>query len=368
MLKKYFFILVAFILLIPNYGYAENSGSFFPSLDQAFGISLPFINKIVEKEPYNEYGSEDERSVQEYDYITADQYKKIGKCLAKSGFILASSDFRNEIIHVSVRKEHKEVVFEYNVRNNQFVVFYPRYRTEDTASYIVDENDVSVFPEIEDLAGAVLPRLSSVLKRRPDFSSVKDDILIEEYNDFFEDDYKKVSEYLLTKGCSVNSYNKENSVLSIKLEKSGTPFTLVYNPIKNSVSVEYSIASYIEPEVTYTPVPTATPAPTLSPDEYNKFAAIFVGIVKATRKNPDTLQVHSIRVMEYNMDLYIVIDFSAMNGFGGYTREDYSFKFEVGRISLNGDSSDYDTYNEHKNEFSLVTTLNVDTVMKLVNK
>ena len=72
--------------------------------------------------------------------------------------------------------------------------------------------------------------------------------------------------------------------------------------------------------------------------------------------------------MEYQNDMYIVFNYSAMNGFGGYNRNTWSFKFEPGYISLNGDASDYTAYEYHYNEFYEYRSLSVDDVMKIVNR
>lgn len=112
----------------------------------------------------------------------------------------------------------------------------------------------------------------------------------------------------------------------------------------------------------------ASAAKDLSEEEYNKYAALFIGTVKGTLKNPDSLDVHWIKVMEYQNDMYIVFNYSAMNGFGGYNRNTWSFKFEPGYISLNGDASDYTAYEYHYNEFYEYRSLSVDDVMKIVNR
>ena len=112
----------------------------------------------------------------------------------------------------------------------------------------------------------------------------------------------------------------------------------------------------------------ASAAKDLSEEEYNKYAALFIGTVKGTLKNPDSLDVHWIKVMEYQNDMYIVFNYSAMNGFGGYNRNTWSFKFEPGYISLSGDASDYNAYENHSNEFYEYRSLSVDDVMKIVNR
>ena len=104
----------------------------------------------------------------------------------------------------------------------------------------------------------------------------------------------------------------------------------------------------------------------LSEEEYNKYAALFIGIVKGILKKPDSMEVHWVKVMEYNDDLYIVFSYSAMNGFGGYNRDTWSFKFEPGYISLSGNSSDYDAYEKHKSEFHDYCWLDLSDVMRLV--
>lgn len=105
----------------------------------------------------------------------------------------------------------------------------------------------------------------------------------------------------------------------------------------------------------------------LSEQEYNTYALIFLAIVKGTLNNPESLQVHNVKVMEYNGDSYIVIDFSAMNVLGGYTRTTYSFAFEENHISLSGTSSDYSAYSMHKDDFSLIMYLDADELVKQLN-
>ncbi len=112
---------------------------------------------------------------------------------------------------------------------------------------------------------------------------------------------------------------------------------------------------------------TKTSIKILSEQEYNTYALIFLAIVKGTLNNPESLQVHNVKVMEYNGDSYIVIDFSAMNVLGGYTRTTYSFAFEENHISLSGTSSDYSAYSLHKDDFSLIMYLDADELVKQLN-
>ena len=132
----------------------------------------------------------------------------------------------------------------------------------------------------------------------------------------------------------------------------------------SSGSQKSSSASQIRP--TEKPETKSTKVERLSDEEYNKYAALFIGIVKGTLKKPDSMEVHWISVKEYKNDTYIVFSFSAMNGFGGYTRDTYSFKFTPGHISLSGTASDYNAYENHSSEFSDITSLDVSTVMRNV--
>lgn len=357
-------LLITFVCSIVDLSIGEG---FLPSLDKELGISVPFIGRIINQEPVQTKQSEEGLKTEEYTGVSFDDYAAIGKCFGKSGFSVAESAFSNNVIRLTLKKEGSEIQLEYDIVQYLLRILYPEYYTEDDNGYSVKPDDPCLFPEIEDLAGVILPRLSSVLKREPDITKqTEDGGIVEEYGDFSEDDYKAVSVYLQGQGCDVTGYVKEDKTLIISLAKKGSGFTLKYDPSERKAITEYNTESYIEPLVTNTPVPTATPAPTVDPDQYNSYAAIFVAILRGTLKSPDSMQIHSIRVMDYQGDSYIVIDFSAMNGFGGYNRDTYSFKFEYGRISLSGNSSDYDQYENHKNQFALITTLDVDAVLRLV--
>lgn len=377
--RTVFILLVIFAcsFILPAFG-----EGFLPSLDEELGVKMPFISAIIQKEPANSGkmpfisaiikkglangGKKVDIRCEEYADVSFGDYTKIGRCFGRSGFSLEEKSFANDTIRLVLKKEDTEIQAEYDIVKGLFKVWYPKYFTEDKQCYSLVSADSCIFPEIEEFTGAILPRLSSVLKREPVSWRKVAGKLVEEYDGFSEEDYKAVSVYLQEQGCSVIGYEKKDKLLIINLEKNGVGFTLRYNPESETAVMEYNSDSYIEPVTTSTPVPTATPVPTVNPDDYNTYAAVFVSVVKSTRNNPDSLQVHSIRVMEYKGDNYIVIAFSAMNGFGGYTRDTYSFKFSTSGISLSGNSSDYDMYEKHRKEFSLVATLDVNAVLRLV--
>ena len=357
------------VMLICMLCFQALSEDFLPSLDKEFGIEVPFAGNCIGKEPSSRAKNNDGTTVEIYTDISYDDYQKIGQSYGKSGFSVAEQDFKDDLLTLKAVKQDETVAVLFNVVKKTFTVIYPRYFSEDYESYQVSANDSCLFPDIEDITGPILPRLSSVLLRAPDSRDTTNaGKRTEEYRSFTEDDYKTVSSYLQSSGCSVKNYTKEANVLVIELEKHGILFVMKYDPDKHTATVVYDTESYIEPVVTSTPVPTATPVPTVDPSQYNSYAAVFVAVVKGTLKSPESLQVNWINVMEYNGDSYIVIDFSGMNSFGGYNRNTYSFKFEYGRISFTGNSSDYDQYENHRSEFSLVASLDVDDVMRIVNK
>ena len=363
---KRIIVCIISILLVCAIATTVLGEGFLPSLDQVLGINLPYISIIINREPTKKYTQNDDRTIEEYADFSPESYLAVGKSFAKSGFVLQSERFSNGVLQLVLEKKNSVVNIEYNTIEQHLKVIYPKYYTNDELCYSYTESDDSLFPDFEKYVEAILPRLSTVLKKGPDSSQNSNGRLIERYDNFTEDHYNQVSTYLLEQGCTVKDYKTEGRELIIHLQKKGTEFVLKYDPSKSQASVEYSNTSYIEPIITATPKPTSTPKPTIDPATYNTYAALFVTVVKGTRTNPASLQIHDIRVMKYKENDYIVIDFSSMNGFGGYIRETYSFKFEYNHISFDGTSSDYDAYEKHQKEFSLITYLDVDDVMRLV--
>ena len=62
-----------------------------------------------------------------------------------------------------------------------------------------------------------------------------------------------------------------------------------------------------------------------------------VDYLKKMLKNPDSLQVHSTSSIMSGDSYIVTIDYSAMNGFGGYNRETFICKVdENGKVSAAG--------------------------------
>ncbi len=102
---------------------------------------------------------------------------------------------------------------------------------------------------------------------------------------------------------------------------------------------------------------------------------------KAMLKNPDSLQVHDIRWEENELRegmIFIYIDSSGQNGFGGNNRSVARYGIQDGEITYQGSSNDYDSswdrliaksieenWLELKNDDSSI--ISVERVMKAVN-
>lgn len=388
--------LLSFMLLLTSLVQCASAESILPSLDKLFGISGPNLDELYEDKLSQTEMKADGKRQSSFWGINETDYRKISQLFSLYEFSLKDYQTSGDSIRVEIMKKNQTLELEYAMDAQNLTVIYPHYYYSDDQTMRTTDDRAGIFPELEKAFGALLPRVSNVLKRNADSKETQAGFFSETYRNFTSTDYNSFSQYLLERECLVEDYTTQDRILIISLKKANTPFTMIYDPDSRTITMKYPADSHLEqntvppptpaptaaptpkptakptvkptakPTMKPTAKPTATPAPTFTSDEYNTYAAIFVAIVKNTRNNPNTLQIHSIRVMEYRNDTYIVIDFSAMNGFGGYNRETYSFKFEYGRISLSGNSSDYDMYEKHKNEFSLITYLNVDAVLKLV--
>ena len=248
-MKKALHIILS-LVLICSVSLAEN----------ASGLHVPFVNKCISKEMKAQTVLEDERTKEIYICVSSDDYEKIGRCYGKSGFVADSKVCMDDnTITLELSKENKNVCIEYNAATNLLVVYYPNDYTEDATCYDVRENDICIFPDPEEIFGAVLPRLSTVLQRQPDRQSrTTDGKMAEIYNNFFEEDYNLFGDYLKETGCSVVNYEKTDDVLILNIERNTQSFVLKYDPVYHQACIIYNSGSLLEPVVTRSPLPAVS--------------------------------------------------------------------------------------------------------------
>ena len=340
------------------------------------GGIMPSAEFAIGRKP-DEQTNGEEGTILTWDTFSDEDYAAFSTYLAETGAELTDSGTESGVLTavISLNGFSFRLIFNWNTQTAS--VIYPDGTTPEANRRSTSADSGSILPEIKEF-GQKLPRICVAIAREPSTVEALDDGSIQEvYPNFSEEDYNTFSQHLQDTECTLVDYETDNDgLLKIHLANRSGNFTFFYDSVRHTATAVYPEHSRAEKDFVLTPKatpkptpkPTATPKPTVSRDEYNTYAAVFVGVVKATLKKPDSLEVHRIQIMEYNGDLYVVINFSAMNGFGGYNRETYSFKFESGYFSLSGNSSDYDMYEKHKSEFRLVESLDVDTVMRMVNK
>ena len=252
--KTWLFLLwcLLFVLISGN-SICENT---FPPSDDASGLHVPFVNMCISKEMKAKTMLEDQRTKEIYIGVSSDDYEKIGRCYGKSGFAVDSKVLKDNSIILELKKENKNVCIEYNAATNLLTVYYPDDYTEDLSCYDVQEDDICIFPDLEEAFGAVLPRISTVLKRQPDIQSrTTDGKTAEIYYNFYEEDYNLFGDYLMETGFSVVNNGKTDDVFILNLERNTQSIVLKYDPVNHLACVIYNIGSLLEPVVTQTPSP-----------------------------------------------------------------------------------------------------------------
>ena len=237
----------------------------------------------------------------------------------------------------------------YDLQEQRFSMICPElYYIDSSRNAVKAADSPLILPDLQEAMGAILPRVSSALLRYPDSSESCEENYREVYQNFTPDDYGVFSTYLLDKGGTVGNYYVDNTgALVIPLSIQGTEFSFTYDQVGNRAIMDYPASAQLEPvfaasaAATPTPrltaKPTATSKPTTPPRNYseaecwNRAKNYFNNL---SWKNPSSVTIHSHWSSASDDGYVFYIDYSAMNGFGGYNRETYMIKvnWTTGRI------------------------------------
>ncbi len=321
-----------------------NEASILPVLRIAFGVEMPsfavsFGKKAASDEEKNGMITEKYANVQEEDYTA------FGAYAAGFGCALKGYSYENGIVTCTLQKDGAAFTFAYDHMNAAATLTYPAdtYITKSTEK----KTAASVLPAVDSLYGVYLPTAVTALKRQPDAERMTAENATEQVFDHFDDDaYNTYSTFIMQAGCTVAGYTVEGAVMDIKLEKDGLQFTFIYDRENSKATFIYPAGTRPEkvvlatatPLPTATPVKTATPKPTATTAPKNYTAQechdIAIRYIKNRLKNPQSFQEHSYRYSTNNGSYTFYIDYSAMNGFGGYNRETYCIEvnYSTGRV------------------------------------
>lgn len=105
-----------------------------------------------------------------------------------------------------------------------------------------------------------------------------------------------------------------------------------------------------------------------APSDAEKGAILCYQYIKDNLKNSDSLQLKSISAVESSgTNWYYKIEFSAMNGFGGYTTDTWYMKATPGSVDVDDywgadTHTNLELYNEYLKEGHPTPEINIETV------
>ena len=307
-------------------GGKEGDGAL-PPLSQVFVARIPDLTSATGKMPVTNKSSDTGETIQHYTDVTAQDYEAFSKVLASAGCIADSFSVAGSALTVQVSKQHGRLSLLYDYTNETLDLTYNTL-TQVNSTYPHEMQDRGILPILSDLWAAYLPSLSNLIGRAADEAKSEKDLITETWHGFTDADYYLMGDYLEKSGSEVLDYSATETVLTINLRKNNQDYTIIYDREKGYVSeVRHKLAGLERGNrVTATPMPTVrpTPKPTATPrPEYGETSCYNVAVdyLKNMLKNPESLQIHSYSTT-YTGDGYrFAIDYSAMNSFGGYTRE-----------------------------------------------
>ena len=335
MLKRrilYLLFTMAFLTIF-IWGSALGEG-LLPKANDIYGEYMPSIEYALGRKPDESY-SDEESQVLSWTIVTDEDYYQVGKYFGSSGCTIGNESFSEGILSIPVKRGSSEILFSYNLVDHSFSLTYPKgTRPENNASNSTVV-ETSIFPSfdsflVEDMVGGlfVLPSAGNVIGRIPDQETIDNTgCVVQTFEKFSSEDYDMFSSYLQERGCTVENYSTNGSEITINLMMDGFGFSFIYDRENFIGKVLYPPKTKAEAIITPTPKQQTETMPTPKPFEkmYSETECynIAISYLKKYLKNPSSLEVHSYTSSQNGRTYVFIIDYSAQNGFGGFSREKY---------------------------------------------
>lgn len=106
----------------------------------------------------------------------------------------------------------------------------------------------SFLPQIDEVYGAAMPSLRSVVLRKPEQSKIMDDGAKKVvFSNITEDDYDRWSEYLETTGCSLVDFKVESGLILATVSLNNNEMSIEYDNQTEIMTIVYYKGTYEEP-------------------------------------------------------------------------------------------------------------------------
>ncbi len=329
--------------------HAKGTGTVLPDLRYQFGIAIPDLSGQLPLHPSAQTVKEGTLDVIRYPEVSRADYALINEHLTALNYETLEWHADSGVLYATITDSKGALTLRYELQAQRFSMICPElYYIDSSRNAVKAADSALILPDLQEAMGAILPRVSSALLRYPDSSESGEENYREIYQHFSPDDYGVFSAYLLDKGCAVGNYYVDSTgALVIPLSIGSTQFTFTYDQVGSRAIMEYPVSAQLEPvfaasaAATPTPrptaVPTATPRATTPPRIYsqdecwNRAKNYFNSL---GWKNPASVTMHSYSSSTSDGGYVFYIDYSAMNGWGGYNRETYMIKvnWTTGRI------------------------------------
>ncbi len=329
--------------------HAKGTGTVLPNLRYLFGIAIPDLSGQLLLHPGAETVREDALEVIRYREVSRADYAIINQHLTALDYEVIEWHADGGVLFATITDGKGAVTLRYELQEQRFSFICPElYYLDDSRNAEMTAGSRLVLPDLQEAMGAILPRISTALLRYPDSEENGEETYREVYQNFSPEDYSMFSAYLLDKGCTVGNYYVNNAgelVIPLSIGTSG--FTFTYDQVGSRAIMEYPAGAQLEPvfaasaAATPTPrptaKPTATPKPATPPRNYSEaecWNRAWNYFNNLSWKNPSSVTIHSHWSSAGDDGYVFCIDYSAMNGFGGYNRETYMIKvnWTTGRI------------------------------------
>ena len=326
----------------------SGKGTVLPDLRYQFGIAIPDLSTQLPLHPKAKTVKENALELIQYTEVSRADYLAINQYLTALNYETIEWHADSGVLYATITDGKGAVTVRYELQEQRFSMICPELYYIDTSRNAGTAKGSMILPDLQEAMGVILPRISSALLRYPDSTENADDKYREIYQHFSQEDYAVFSGYLMDKGCTVGEYYIDNTgALVIPLSIRETHFTFTYDQVGGRAIMDYPVSAQLEPvfaasaAATPTPrptaIPTAAPKPTTPPKNYSEaecWSRARNYFNNLGWKNPASVMMHSYSTSVSDGGYVFYIDYSAMNGFGGYNRKTYMIKvnWTTGRI------------------------------------
>lgn len=350
--RKVFFALVVIIVIFRITALADSG--LFPKGDELFGVTMPDLRFVINREPDSAEMTE-AGELLSYSDFSVSEYKLFGRYANAEGVKLGQQEYQNDTLTVELLKDGSSITFQYCYKDRKATLFYPKgvRRESKKSSEKLSDN---LLPDASRIFGAVIPSFDEVLKGHPATKTNNNNCDSICYYEVAVSDYNRINSYLTDVGCKMLETRTEDRVLYADIILQNAPFTIQYDISNTKFVIDCPELYYVDSEMRSESAAVNTQL--IMPSVDDAFGIVFPRISSAILRYPEKTEIQQDSSLYDEYSSFSEQDYSAVSKYlsdTGCAVSDYHVD-DTGKlvILLNRKGSDFTFIYDKVNERGIV--------------